>query len=317
MTLAPIILFVYNRPRHTRQTVEALQKNQLASESKLFIYSDAPKNENAVVKVAEVREYLDTINGFKSITIIKRDTNWGLANSIIDGVTKTVNEYGKIIVLEDDLVTSPYFLRFMNEALEMYKDEPKVASIHGYIYPIKNLPQTFFIRGADCWGWATWSDKWSLFEADGQKLLNELKKRKLQKEADFNSSYGFTKMLKDQIMGKNSSWAIRWYMSAFLNDKLTLYPGQSYVQNIGHDAEGTHCTSETDVFKVELNYDIAINKIIVREDREAREKIEMFFQRLKLNVLQRVFLKLQRMMKKYFEYWSIIRYNLIRILLKN
>jgi GT2 family glycosyltransferase len=114
---APIALFVYNRPWHTRQTVEALKKNELASESELFIYSDAPKNGKAKEKVKEVREYIKTIDGFKKVTIIERENNWGLADSIIDGVTKIVNEYGKIIVLEDDLVTSPYFLKFMNEAL--------------------------------------------------------------------------------------------------------------------------------------------------------------------------------------------------------
>ena len=154
-------------------------------------------------------EYIKNINGFKRVTIIEREKNWGLANSIIDGVTKIVNEYGKIIVLEDDLVTSPYFLKFMNEALEIYNDEPNVASIHGYIYPIVNLPETFFIKGADCWGWATWKEKWSIFEADGKKLLDELQNRKLQNEADFNGSYGFTQMLKDQIDGKNNSWAVR------------------------------------------------------------------------------------------------------------
>lgn len=128
-----------------------------ARESEHFIFSDGPKNEEAVAKVKEVREYLKTIDGFKKITIIERDRNWGLANNIIDGVTEIVNEYGKIIVLEDDLVTSPYFLRFMNEALEMYKDEERVFGITGYAYPIKKdgLPSTFFMKDGGCWGWAT------------------------------------------------------------------------------------------------------------------------------------------------------------------
>jgi hypothetical protein len=275
----------------------ALQKNELANESELFIYSDAPKNENAIAKVNEVREYIKTVNGFKKITIIERDTNLGLANSIIDGVTKIVNEYGKIIVLEDDLVTSPYFLRFMNESLEMYKDEPKVASIHGYIYPIDGLPETFFIRGADCWGWATWKEKWAIFEPDGQKLLDEVKKRKLQKEADFNGSYGFTEMLEGQIMGKNNSWAVRWYFSAFLKDMLTLYPGQSYVQNIGHDSEGTHCTSETNIFDVVLNQSFSLNKIESKEDLISRVKIVKFFNSIKTNIFQRIKSKISRLLK--------------------
>ena len=135
--LSPIVLFVYNRPWHTQQTVEALQKNELAKESELFIYSDAAKSKEAEKSVNEVRKYIQTIIGFKKVIIIKREKNWGLADSIIDGVTKIVNEYGKIIVLEDDLVTSPYFLKFMNEALVFYKDKEKVWHISGWNYPIE------------------------------------------------------------------------------------------------------------------------------------------------------------------------------------
>ena len=287
MNLAPIVLFVYNRPDHTKQTIEALQKNELAKDSELFIYSDAAKIETAQQKVNKVREYIKSVDGFKKITIIEREKNWGLANSIIDGVTKIVNEYGKIIVLEDDLVTSPYFLKFMNEALEMYKDEPKVASIHGYIYPIDGLPETFFIRGADCWGWATWKNKWSIFERVGQKLLDELKSKNLQKEADFNGSYSYTTMLKGQICGENNSWAVRWYMSAFLRNMLTLYPGQSYVQNIGFDQQGTHC-GESDIFNINLNTKFVFNKIKVNENLEARKKIELFLKKTKPSIFQRI-----------------------------
>jgi len=297
MQLAPIALFTYNRPQHTKQTVEALHKNLFAEQSNLFIFSDGPKTEKDEPKVKEVREYLKTIKGFKNIEIIERDKNWGLANNIIDGVTKIVNEYGKIIVLEDDLVTSPYFLRFMNEALEMYRDEPNVASIHGYIYSIDELPETFFIRGADCWGWATWKEKWAIFEPDGQKLLDEVKKRGLQKEADFNGSYGFTDMLKDQIKGKNNSWAVRWYFSAFLKNMLTLYPGQSYVKNIGMDAEGTHCTGETNVFDVVLNQSFSLSKIEPKEDLKSRAKIERFFRSIKPNIFQRIKSKIARLAK--------------------
>ncbi len=131
--LAPIILFTYNRPWHTRQTIEALQKNLYADKSRLIILSDGPKTEIDVPKVQKVREYIKTVKGFRSIEIIEREKNWGLANNIIDGVTRIINEYGKIIVLEDDIVTSPYFLKFMNEALEFYKDEERVMHISGYM----------------------------------------------------------------------------------------------------------------------------------------------------------------------------------------
>jgi GT2 family glycosyltransferase len=145
--LAPIALFVYNRPWHTRQTVEALKKNQLFDSSDLIILSDGAKDQASAQKVEEVRQYLRTISGFKSVKIIERDCNIGLAQSIISGVTQVINEYGRVIVMEDDLVTSPFFLRYMNDALECYENEDKVISIHGYCYPISVLPETFFLKG--------------------------------------------------------------------------------------------------------------------------------------------------------------------------
>ena len=286
--LAPIVLFVYNRLNCTRQTLEALKKNELASKSELIIYSDSAKNKNDLEKVTKVREYIKNIDGFKKIIIHKPIENVGLANSIINGVTKVVNEYGKIIVLEDDLVTSRYFLRFMNEALEAYKHEPKVASIHGYIFPIKNLPETFFIKGADCWGWATWSNKWSIFEKDGKKLLDNLLKKNLEKEINFNNYYNYTKMLKDQIMGKNDSWAIRWYVSVFLKNMLTLYPGQSHVQNIGFGNLGTHTKIKTDVFKIRMVNKFKFSKIPVNEDLVSRKKIENFFKSIKMSFIKKI-----------------------------
>ncbi len=295
--LAPIVLFVYNRLDHTKQTLEALLANELANQSEIFIYSDAAKSRNDEIKVAEVREYIKKVSGFKKVTIIQRERNFGLASNIIDGVTKIVNEYGKIIVLEDDLITSPYFLSFMNKGLELYKDEPRVASIHGYIYPIDSLPETFFIKGADCWGWATWSDKWSIFEPNGQKLLDEIRKLKLEREIDFNGSYGFVKMLKSQIVGKNNSWAIRWYASTFLNGMLTLYPGKSYVQNIGFDSQATHCKIKTNLFDIDLNKNIVIDKIDIKEDLTARKKFEIFFKKINPNLIQRILLKVKRLIK--------------------
>lgn len=246
---APIALFVYNRPEHTKMTVEALQKNILAKESDLFIFSDGYKDQNSADKVNEVRCYLKTISGFKSVTVIEREKNFGLATSIIFGVTEIVNRFGTIIVLEDDLVTSPFFLSYMNDGLKIYKNDEKVASVHGYVYPIKEkLPETFFIRGADCWGWSTWNRAWKHFEINGQKLYDELVKRELEKEFDFGNTFGYMKMLRGQIAGRNNSWAIRWYASTFLDEMLTLYPGRSLVKNIGFDGSGVHSGSGTDKF---------------------------------------------------------------------
>ncbi|MBP1631583.1 MAG: Sugar transferase [Bacteroidetes bacterium] len=213
--LAPICLFVYNRPWHTTQTIESLKKNILASESDLYIFSDGSRNDNASNSVNEVRSYIATITGFKSVNIILRETNLGLAQNIISGVSDVINIHGKIIVLEDDIITHPKFLKFMNDALDLYKNDENVASIHGYVYPIEGLPETFFVKGADCWGWATWARAWSVFEPNGAKLLDEIKQKKAEKEINYNNSMNYVRMLKNQIAGNNDSWAVRWHISAF------------------------------------------------------------------------------------------------------
>ena len=137
MRLTPIILFVYNRPEHTRQTVEYLSKNKLAESSKLFIFSDGPKNDKDKQKVFEVRKYLKRIKGFKEIRIIEREKNLGLANSVISGVSQIFQSFEKVIVLEDDIISSPSFLKFMNDALDFYKADEKIFSVSGYPYPVK------------------------------------------------------------------------------------------------------------------------------------------------------------------------------------
>jgi hypothetical protein len=293
MVLAPIVLFVYSRLEHTKKTVEALKENSLAKKSDLIIFSDAPKNEKAKKSVEEVRKYIHSIkNGFKSIKIVERKENFGLANSIIDGVTKIVNKYDRIIVLEDDLVTSKYFLNFMNDSLQFYENESKVISISGYIYPISGLPQTFFLKGADCWGWATWKRGWRLFEKNGKKLLKQIETKKLNDEFDFNNSYPFTQMLKDQVEGKNNSWAVRWYASAFLKNKLTLYPGKSFVQNIGNDSSGVHNKSKTSWLDVTLNESpIKISLININEISSIRNKFSNFF-KFRLGLIGKILMKI-------------------------
>ncbi len=286
--LAPIVLFTYNRLWHTQQTVEALKMNDLASDSRLVIYSDGPKTEKEIIAVENVRQYLWNIDGFKSIEIIENKENMGLAQSIVKGVTDQVQVFGKVIVLEDDLVTSPYFLRFMNDGLMQYDEDDRVISIHGYMYPVKGmLPETFFLRGADCWGWATWKRGWNLYENDGQKLLSHLNSRGLLKRFDFNGAYPYTKMLRNTIKGKVSSWAVKWYASAFLENKLTLYPGRSLVNNIGIDTTGVHCGA-SDWFSVEqTERPIHVGWVNVEENSEARDAIIRFFFSLKWRISTR------------------------------
>ena len=239
---APILLFVYNRPEHVRRNIQALLKNELAAESELFIYSDAAKDETSQAAVKEVRAFIRSIQGFKKITITDRTENWGLARSIIDGVTTLINRYGRVIVLEDDLVVAPHFLQFMNDALETYRDEERVGHIQACDFTHDpSLPDTFLIKWTGSWGWGTWDRAWKHFNADGKVLLAELESRKLTYTFDFNGKYGYTRMLRRQIKGKNNSWAIRWNASLFLKDILSLNVGKSLVQNEGFDGSGTNC----------------------------------------------------------------------------
>jgi hypothetical protein len=281
MSYAPILLFVYNRPEHTRRCIESLLRNPLVSESNLFIYADGAKDCMQQEAVNEVRNYIRTLQGFKQITLIERSENWGLARNIIDGVTSQVNRYGKVIVLEDDLVVAPYFLTFMNEALEIYKDEPKVGHIQACDFTQDpSLPDTFLIKWTGSWGWATWDRAWKHFNPNGQELLHELESRKLTHTFDFNGKYGFTRMLRHQIEGKNNSWAIRWNASLFLKDILSLNVGRSLVQNEGFDGSGTNCGGGgLYASHLHLNH-LPVTKISpIEENKEARQVFSRYYGR--------------------------------------
>lgn len=289
MLYAPIALFVYNRPRHTKNLIDSLRKNREAAESDLIIISDAPKHEK-VTGVQGVREYIKSLTGFRSVRIIERSENYGLARNIIGGVTALLEESDRLIVLEDDLIVSPYFLSYMNDGLNLYAGDEQVGSIHGYVYPVKEqLPETFFLRGGDCWGWATWKRAWSFFEPDGRKLLSEIKKRGLIRDFDLNNAYPYYRMLQKQVQGKNSSWAVRWHASLFLRDMLTLYPGSSFVNNQGADDSGTHLKS-TNVFEVPVTQSYnGIEKISTEESEAAKNSFSRFFFSIHSNPLKRIF----------------------------
>ena len=238
---APIALFVYARLDHTRQTIEALKRNPLAAESDLIVFSDAPRRQDLAATVQDVRRYIRTIDGFKSVQVVERESNLGLAASIIGGVTSICDTHGRVIVMEDDLVTSSHFLTYMNDALEKYADKPQVAAISGFHPPFKaDMPETFFQCDADCWGWATWKRAWQTFNPNGAELLSELKRRDLLHIFDQNDSYAYVSMLENQVSGRIDSWAIRWRASVILNGMLSLYPKRTLTRNIGFDGSGTH-----------------------------------------------------------------------------
>lgn len=296
---APIALFAYQRPDHLQRVLDSLAANSEAATSELFVFSDAPRDSAAAAGVEAVRRILRGVRGFASLTPVLRDTNLGLARSIIDGVGRLCDSHERVIVLEDDLEVAPHFLAYMNGALERYADEEQVASIHGYVYPVPEvLPETFFLRGADCWGWATWRRAWRMFEPDGARLLEALQARRLADAFDLDGAYGFTAMLRDQIAGRNDSWAIRWHASAFLADKLTLYPGRSLVQNIGADGSGTH-VDRTDAYRVRLaTSPVEVRAIALEESAQARAAFARYLGATRPSVAGRLRDRLRRLVNR-------------------
>jgi hypothetical protein len=207
------------------------------------------------------------------------------------------NQHDRVIVLEDDLVTAPTFLRYMNDALMTYEDEETVGSIHGYWYPARfNVPETFFLRGASCWGWATWSRAWRMFEPDGGKLLAELRRRKLTRLFDLDGAIGYTRMLQQQIAGKNNSWAIRWHAAMFLAGGLQLSPGASLVRNIGFDGSGTH-SGKSEAYRVELAYKaVRVSRIALEECADARAALIHYYRSTRRSLSARALWRLRRML---------------------
>jgi hypothetical protein len=256
--LAPVIIFVYNRPEHTKRTIEALSENYLAKETEVFIFSDADKNKNAYDKVEMVRNYIDSLHQldyFKSINIIKAKSNQGLANSVIKGVSDVIEKYGRAIVLEDDLLSSKDFLQYMNEALDYYKTNDKIWSISGYNLPIKipnNYKSDIYLSYRGCsWGWATWADRWN--RVDWEVLdYNQLKKNKSLRKQLNSGGRDMAEMLDLQMNGKIDSWAIRWCYTQSKLKMYTIYPVVSRIKNIGLDGTGTHSGVSTH-YDTELN----------------------------------------------------------------
>ena len=287
--LAPVILFAFTRPDHLKSAVTSLLGNAEAAATHLTVYCDAPKRPEQRPAVDEVRHYVESISGFASVTRVYRTENMGLARSIIAGVTETLQAHDRVIVLEDDLVLSPHFLHYMNDALTCYQRDDQVASVHGYWYPTDvPLPATFFLRGADCWGWATWSRAWSHFEPDGSRLLAQVREKQLSREIDYDGTFPHIKILKRQIRGRNDSWAIRWHVSCYLRNMLTLYPSRSLVENIGHDNSGTHCATSQAYAGDLASSPILVERIPLIPSDVGRAALVDFYRRSKKHIVRKI-----------------------------
>jgi acetyltransferase-like isoleucine patch superfamily enzyme len=284
MNLAPIVLFVYNRPEHTRKTLEALRLNDLASESILYIYADGAK-QNASNKhledVAATRKVIKEQLWCGAVHIIESKVNRGLAVSITEGVTEVVERYGRVIVLEDDIVTSKGFLVYMNDALRLYEKNERVMHISGYMYPYDaTLPETFFFNVPLCWGWATWKRAWVHYNNDAVDLWMELIRRNLFNEFDkFGGNY-LSSQLGENITGRLNTWFIKWHSTVLLKEGFTLYPKYSLVENIGFDNTGVHNGNFDEFTHEKLLERVVVEESELIENHDASEIILNFYNKL-------------------------------------
>lgn len=284
--LAPIVLFVYNRPDHTRKTLRALADNLLAQESLLFIYADGAKeNANDAVRqaIAATREVAKAEQWCKEVKIIESESNRGLASSIIAGVTATVNRFGKVIVLEDDIVTSPYFLTYMNDALNFYENEKKVWHIGAYSAPFENhaLPDAFFIRYMECWGWGTWADRWQYFAKNPARLISEFSDEDIYQFNLDGAEPGQWGAVLANSRGEMNTWAVFWGATIFKQGGLCLNPAVSFINNIGFDGSGAHCGTSANfnhAILCEKRLDFAA--IEITENAEAFARLRQFYWRM-------------------------------------
>jgi hypothetical protein len=281
---SPIVIFTYNRLDHLDTLINSLEQNELFKKSKILVFSDGPKKEIDIEKIEKIRIYLKKKLISKNSEIVERPNNFGLSKNVITGINQTFNDYDQAIILEDDLEVSPFFLNYMNDALNLYASSEDVASISGYMYPINSKSFSndyFFLKLVESWGWGTWKRAWNNFETDSIKLKNEINERKLVNEFNFSSGISYYKMLNDNINEANDSWAIRWYASTFLKNMNTLFPSKSFVKNIGIDNSGENCNYTT-VYDSLINLDYKplkkINSIELVTDRNV---VKSFFQKIK------------------------------------
>jgi len=250
----------------------------------LFIFSDAPKYSDANEKVKQVRDYIKTISGFKAVIIKEQTQNLGLAKSIIDGVTEVVNKFGKIIVLEDDIEVSPYFLKFMNEALIFFKNERKIWSVTGFSYPIKHkkLPDIFCFFAMSCWSWGTWADRWVYYDKNPDRYISLFTKKIIHRFDYYDSTEMFSQITANKTEVINT-WAIFWYAIQFINNGFQIMPSKPLAKNIGMDGTGIHCGTTSiynyNIYKNEIKMDF--NNVLIEENKLATKLISNFLKKQK------------------------------------
>jgi GT2 family glycosyltransferase len=239
---APIALFLYHRPQHTRRCLTSLAANPEFLDSPLYLFCDGPKSAADAAGVEEVRRIARALPHPRKV-LIEAPTNRGLANSVIAGVTRVVQEHGCVVVVEDDLVLAPTFLAFMNRSLRRYADDARVMQVSGHMYPVDpgSADDAVFLPMASSWGWATWARAWRRFDPDMRDFRTLAAQPRLRRQFDVDGAFPYFSLLQRQRAGKADSWFIRWYLSLFMRGGLTLFPRQSLVRNEGFDGSGVHC----------------------------------------------------------------------------
>lgn len=290
MSSAPVLFFAFRRPLHTRRVLESLAKNYGSGDVRLFAFIDGPRDDSDVRLSDEVEAVLRSERWCGQVTICRREINLGCAESVMSTVGQYVEDYGTVIVLEDDNYLSPHFLTFINNALIRYKDSQRVMEVSGYRYPVNSAnPRSGFTQHAIGWGWATWKRAWDKFDTSGERLLGEiLSSPDLVSRFNLDGAFNFVDMLRQQVAGRIGGWDIRWSANILLNDGLSLYPSHSLVNNIGLDGSGTNCGA-TDIYEnvlkdtpvLDLPEDIEVDKVFHEELRRYYRAVhESFLRRI-------------------------------------
>jgi hypothetical protein len=308
---APIVVFAYNRPTLLKKTISDLKNNFGALYSDLTVFVDGPRTKEDKLINKEIVNYIATIKGFRTVHCHAHTQNLGLKKSILFGVNFMLERHDRTIVLEDDIRTSPYFLSYMNEALELYKDEPQVCQISGYSYLEQYLSRkyqesTYFLKGGDCLAWGTWRRAWKVFNDDSKDLYDKLVNNKSLSEFDRNGNYPFSKALSINAKSQKS-WAINWLASTYLLDMLTLYPVKSLALHVvdANEQPTNYNKIKNDPLNVPLSEErIAIKKIEIIALRKVEKYYQQFLKLYKIPLPHRLASRIYITVKNI---WSKIR----------
>lgn len=306
--MAPLVLFVYARPLHTRRTLAALGANAGAENTPLIVFSDGPRSEQDRQAVDEVREIIRATDGFESVALVERPCNMGLADNIVQGLNDVFREHARVIVVEDDIECVPDFLCFMNEALDRYEQDSRIWHINGWNYPIcaEDLPNSYCSTTMNCWGWASWRDRWCRFNPDAAYFM---KRWGWQKRLRFNQdgSYPFYSHLIGNHVGWRRTWAIYWYATIFDAGGLCIQPARTLTREIGSDGSGTHGLNN-DMYMAH-NMEVAprqLDRLAVTENQLARQRVKAFNRQhfsWSSRMLNTVKLLMPTMFYTLFRYW--------------